>query len=77
MANLDDRITVFIKDGVPCGTCPAGHEAEWASVKDEQRHPYDSTRSSTEGRWKKYARARCSKEFGGPGMSTQEAMKYL
>jgi len=56
MANLDDRITVFLKDGVPRGTCPAGQEAEWGRMKDGPQHPYDSTISSTERKWQAYAR---------------------
>ena len=61
MANDSDPITVFIDSkGRPAGTCIAGQEAAWLNGgkgRKEKRGSY-SQKSSTEGGWKDYCRAR-------------------
>ena len=70
-------ITIFWKDGIPCGTCPAGHEKEWLQGKDKNPIQPDRQTSSTDDRWHDWARARADKKYGGGGMTEEEAQRLL
>lgn len=41
-------ITIFWNGGRPCGTCPAGQEAEWGRMDEGQSFSYDHTTSNTD-----------------------------
>ena len=71
-------ITIFWKNGLPVGTCPAGQEVQFLNPdKGMQSERPDRQTSSTDERWQKWAWARGDKKYGGGGMSEQEAQRYL
>ncbi len=71
--DMNARITVFMVDGAPIGTCPAGQEQEWLSSRDGRgnRPSGISQLSSTVGKWDAYAVAQ------GRGASKEEAVREL
>ena len=70
-------ITIFWKDGCPCGTCIVGQEESWSKVDGHHQQKYDRTTSSTDAKWHAYARARADKKYGGGGMNEEQAQRFL
>jgi hypothetical protein len=48
---LEEKITVFLKNGIPVNKCPEGCEREYI---DKYHLLYDSTFHSTEKKWSAY-----------------------
>ena len=71
--DMSARITVFMVNNEPIGTCPAGQEQDWLSSMDRMgnRPSGISQLSSTEGKWHAYAVAQ------GRGASKAEAVREL
>ncbi len=75
------KITIFISQGQPIGTCPSGEEKQFLNSGKKLGHlPDDLTqKSSTDERWYAYARHRANNWPGDPNfeMIQQEALKLL